>query len=307
MTGTRTRRLVAVALAAGLAGAVALAGCSSSRGGSTSAARTANAPGGAPAPDLGADTDKKAPEPTGGAPLRQQAGQVPGEATEPRSLIFTGMITVRVSDVDAAANQAGALATAADGFVGGDERTSDGKRSQAHLVLRVPSARFAAVVESLAKLGTEQHRQLSTQDVTDRVVDLDVRLANAQASVDRVRTLMGKAQTIGDIVSLESELSRREADLESLKAQKRRLDDVTALSSITLELLGPQAAVEESRPGSQAGFLGGLKAGWHAFLVSLNVLLTALGAALPWLLALGVPAAVLVWLARRVRRGTPAG
>jgi uncharacterized protein DUF4349 len=304
MTGTRTRRLTAVALAAGLAGAVALAGCSAGRTGASSAPGAPGAQGG-PARKAGADTDKKAAEPAGGAPAQLPTGQVPGDATEPRSLIFTGTVTVRVSDVDGSAGRAGALATGAGGFVGGDERSSDGQRSQAQLVLRVPSARFASVVEALAKLGTEEHRQLSTQDVTDKVVDLDVRLANAQASVDRVRTLMGKAQTIGDIVSLESELSRREADLESLKAQKRRLDDVTALSTITLELLGPQAKAEH--PGSGSGFLGGLRAGWHAFLVSLNVLLTVLGAALPWLLALGVPVVALVWLGRRLRPRTPAG
>ena len=56
--------------------------------------------------------------------------------------------------------------------------------------------------------------------------DLDARITSAQASVDRVRALMTKAQNLGEVVSLESELSRREGDLESLKAQKRKLDDL---------------------------------------------------------------------------------
>ena len=48
------------------------------------------------------------------------------------------------------------------------------------------------------------------------------------------------------------------------------------------------------------GFLGGLASGWRAFLASMTVALTVIGALVPWLIALsiiGLP--LLVWLRRR--------
>ena len=111
---------------------------------------------------------------------------------------------------------------------------------------------------------------------------------------------MARAQNLSDVVSIESELSRREGDLESLQGQKRMLDDQTALSTITVVLLSPQATVPSKPTRPQKGFLAGLKAGWRAFTGSLSVLLTVVGALLPWLLLVGVPAAaVLVYLRRR--------
>jgi hypothetical protein len=231
---------------------------------------------------------------------------VPAQLTvDPRALIFTGTVTIRVPDVGNAASDVSALATGAGGFVGGDDRTSDQGHSQARLTLRVPSAHFNEVVSGISKLGRDgkdESRQLSTQDVTDQVTDVDARIATGQAGVNRVRELLAKAQNIGDIVSLESELSRREADLESLKARKQKLDDQTTLSTITAVILGPDATMKSAPNRHESGFLAGLKSGWHAFAASIGVLLTVLGALVPWLIGVGLPALAVLWVVRRVRR-----
>jgi hypothetical protein len=108
-------------------------------------------------------------------------------------------------------------------------------------------------VAGISKLGRDAHdesRELSTDDVTDQVADLDARISTGQASVDRVRDLLAKAQNIGEIVSLESDLSRREADLESLKSRKHKLDDQTTLSTITAVLWVPRR-IRRARPEAQ--------------------------------------------------------
>src|SRR2546421_11746778 len=304
MTGTRLRALAAVVAGGALALTAACATNSGGAGASNSKPEAdrggpAAAKDGGQAPNFDAQNGAapQQPQPTGQVPQ-----QAPGDgAADQRAIIYTGTITVRVSNVDEAALKATSTAEGAGGFVGGDQRTDDDGKSQAHIVLRVPSARFTSVVGSLAKLGKEESRELSTEDVTSKAVDLDARIATAQASVDRVRALLAKAQSMGDIVSIESELSRREADLESLRAQKRKLDDLTTLSTITVVLLGPQAAAEKpARP--ETGFLAGLKGGWRSFVASMVVLLTILGALLPWFLAIGVPVFAALWFIRRARR-----
>ena len=124
-----------------------------------------------------------------------------------------------------------------------------------------------------------------------------------QASVTRVRALLAQATSIGDIVSVESELARREADLDSLQ---RRLADPQ----------GPGRAVDADRraadrehSGSRgsAGFGAGLGAGWSGLKVIGSGLATAAGFLLPFLPLLAVAGAV-VWAVRRRagrRRGGP--
>lgn len=295
--------LAAVGLVVGLG----LVGCSSSGGTSRSdsGAAPVKQPGAAqPAQGGAAQGDLAQQPPAAGDKAAPPAGVPAQFSIDTRSMIFTGTVTVRVTDVERAAADASSLATAAGGFVGGDDRSSAKDQSQARMTLRVPSARFSSVVDSIAKLGKEESRQLSTEDVTDQVTDVEARIATGQAGVDRVRDLIAKAASISEIVSLESELSRREADLESLKSRKRKLDDQTTLSTITAVLLGPEAAKPAPKK-HETGFLAGLKSGWHSFAASMGVLATVVGALLPWLVALAVPVAIALWWVRRTRRPHP--
>jgi hypothetical protein len=322
MTVTPRRRaagllLAGLALTAGLVGCASSGSSSSNSGGTAPRAAQAGQAGQADqaggakaaAPNLnaGAGGAGQAPQGAQGAQGAQggaQQGKPEQAPAGQRSIVYTGSITVRVDDVNAAAAQLTGLATGTGGFVGGDQRTIDAGKSVATLTLRIPADKFTGTVDQIGKLGHEQSRQISTQDVTGQVVDLAARIQAQQASVDRVRALLAKAQSIAEITSIESELSRRESDLESLQAQQRSLADLTALSTISATLLGPDAATPPPPKGPETGFLAGLRSGWHAFTVSVQVILTVVGALLPFAVVLGVPVLLVLWYARRRGRRT---
>src|SRR2546430_3107962 len=290
---TRMRRTTAVLISLGVALTAGLAGC----GQATSRTSAGNA-----APALAPGQDNAKPEDG-----KVAAGAVAGKPAAPvvatqRSIVYRGSITVRVSDVNAKAAELTSLAIGAGGLIGGDERQMDAGRSVATLTLRIPAAQFTSTLNDIGKLGTEQSRKVSAEDVTAQVIDLDARIRSQQASVDRVRALLARAQSIADITSIESELARREADLESMQAQQRDLADLTTLSTIAVTLLGPDVAAPPKPRPADSGFLAGLKAGWKAFSASVSVLLTVLGAVLPFAVAIGVPLwALVLWLRRRTR------
>jgi hypothetical protein len=289
------RRRTAALTAAALAGAALLAGCGSGQGGSGTQSDSGRA-----GPAVADKAGPAAGQPAAGA--GQQGGAAPADLrVDQRAIIYTGSITVRVDQVDRAAADLTSIVTGAGGFVGGDKRASDSSASEATLELRVPAEKFAAVTDRIAGLGRPERRDISTRDATEETVDLDARIATQRARVDSGRRLLGQAKSLGDLVMLEGEVAKREADLASLEAKKRRLADLTALSTITVTLLGPDAAAPAG-PGSDSGFLAGLRGGWHAFLATLGVLLTVLGALLPWAVALGVPAYFGFRLVRRFGR-----
>ncbi|GIJ53556.1 DUF4349 domain-containing protein [Virgisporangium aurantiacum] len=295
MTGRQSLRRVAGALSIGLLAALVAAGCGSSA--DKDSASTAGAPAAQPGdPNAAKDAAGGTGENAAGtnAPARAPVELPPDE----RSIIYTGHISVEPANVNEAADAAIAAARTAGGVVGGDNRTSAGDRAEATVTLRVPSAKFGDVMTSLGKLGKELNREVKTEDVTEQVVDVQSRVATATASVDRVRALLARATTLGEIVSLESEVAKREAELESLKARLNKLTSLTALSTITAQFTrnGP---VEEPKKEDDSGFLAGFKGGWDSFTASLNVLLTVVGALLPWFIMLGVPVLILVVLLRR--------
>lgn len=302
----RARTHRGIAVATGLLLAAFLGACSAPNSKSTDTRapdQVVPAPGGVDAGAPGAD-GSKAQAPVPAPATAPTGGPILPLAAVSRSVVYNGSITIRVADVGRAATSATALATGSGGYVGGDDRQDEGGGSTATIILRVPATQFTTTMTALGGLGTEQSRQASAQDVTGQVADIGARLKTQQASVDRIRALLAEATSIAQIVSIESELTQREADLESLEAQQRSLTDLAALSTITAILLGPEAAVVAVHKSGN-GFLSGLKSGWHTFLSSLSVLLTIVGAVLPFLVIIGIPALAILMIMRRRRRGVP--
>ncbi len=294
--GRRTLTYIAI----GTALAAALAGCSSSSSGRSNTAAKAPAhadAAGVAGQDLanGSEANKNATGSTAQAPVG-----LPIQVSGDRAIVYNGTMSVLVPDVDAAAAQLTGFATGSGGYVSADQRSSNGNDSSATLTVRVPVDKFYGTVNQIGRLGKEENRQISAEDVTAKLVDITARLKTQQASVDRIRALMTQAKSITDVTTLESELSRREADLESLEAQQRDLTNLSTLSTITVTLLAEGAApVKPKKPAS--GFLAGLKSGWHAFGASLKAVLTVLGAVLPFAVAIGVPVWLVVSVLRRRR------
>jgi hypothetical protein len=298
--GDARRRTIA-SIGAALAAGLILTGCS---GGSDNAASSAGSARELSEPQA-APLDGKVAAEAAPAQGKDQPAQAPDLRVDQRSIIYTGSITIRVDDVNQAAARATAIATGAGGFVGGDKRNTTNGSADATMELRIPAEKFQSVVDQLATtLGTEEQRGISTEDVTEQTVDLDARIAVQQARVDSGRGLLAKAKTLSDLVMLEREVATRESDLASLQAKKRRLADLTALSTITVVLLNKQAKAVPGKAGPP-GFLAGLGGGWKALMASLAVLLTVLGALLPWLIAIGVPVWALIYLYRNYLRRRP--
>jgi hypothetical protein len=298
----RTSGLSPAWLAAAGLTVLVLAGCSGGIGGQNDTAASKPAEGGAVAADRAGGVEQE----TGArnaAGERVSARVLPGE----RDIVYRGRITVRVRDVARAADRAEDLALGVDGVVFSEETSVDPDRrglGEANLTLRVPPESFTSTLDSLGALGKELSRTRSAQDVTTQLADVDSRVRTQERSVARVRALLAEADTIGEVVQVESELARREADLESLQAQLARLKDVTDLATVEVTFLAPDRSAPEPSEDDDLGFLSGLRGGWDALGEVALVVLTVLGALLPFAVAaavLGLPAYALV----RSRRRSP--
>jgi predicted small secreted protein len=280
-------RRIAVAAVLALA-ALGLAGCTGTGGSGIS---TVSSSGSAVrAPDTA---------PGQGGATKDATGTLVTGAGSARQVITTGTVAITVDSPATAADAAVRLVEATGGRVDGrDERApTGGDPGSAQLVLRIPTAKLSATIDQLKTLGRLENISLSTQDVTGQAQDLTARITALQTSVDRLVALMARAATTADLISIESALSERQSNLESLQAQKRAMDDEVDLATITLQL-GTAATAPVHPPGT---FLSGLIAGWNAFVAFLSGVLVIVGVLLPWLAFLALLAGI-GFIVFRIRR-----
>ncbi|WP_234312372.1 DUF4349 domain-containing protein [Streptomyces griseus] len=299
-TGGRKRAGAALLLAAVLA---LTAGC----GGAADSMSGGPAEGGA----VAAGTDRKDGPASGAEAAKDEAapGTAAPKAPAGEHVIRTASLSVEVDRVAETAVRVRTVVAGAGGRVESETTALVGE-GYAHstMVLRVPQDRYDEVLAGLAGTGRLLARTAQAQDVTDQVVDVESRIATQRASVARVRALMDRAGRLADVVTLEGELSRRQADLEALLAKRASLRDRTSLATVTLELKEKERVTagdevtDEGRPAVDEALSGG----WNALVAVVAWTLVVLAALAPWLAVAVAAYAVWRWVVRPRRRARAA-
>lgn len=213
-----------------------------------------------------------------------------------RDIIHTVTVSIETDDVVAAAARAATIAVAAGGYVADESTRGD---DYAHLTLRIPVEAHSGALGDLEALGEVVDRTRTAEDVTNRMVDAESRIDSQRASIARTRQLLESATDMDQIIRIEDELSRREADLDALLRTREELSALSTLATVEVTF----GASIDTEPEQAAGFLAGLREGWDAFTGALAVGATILGAALPFLLTAAV---IAIPVQRWRRRHRPA-
>ena len=305
MTQHRSALASVVALTVGLVLTATLAGCSAGSNASSSSTSDAPAHGNQSVPNTTEGSGSTKGSTTGDTKGSTVTDAADSSAAD-RDVVSTGTVALTVEKPTDAATRAVDIVETAGGRV--DDRVehaaTKGDRGRASLTLRIPSAQLTTTLAKLRALGTVENVSISARDVTAERTDLDARVTALRASVDRLVDLMSRSATTADLISIESALSQRQADLESLEAQQAGLVTQISLATITLQLGSVAPAPPAPAP---ADFLSGLTTGWNALVTVVTALVVVFGVLLPWLLPPTILAAVVLLLLRRRRRGLAAG
>jgi hypothetical protein len=312
-------------MALGVAMAVVFTACGNNGSSDESSAREASADTQAPAAVgderlTGADSATAAPEET--APSADPGAGTLGGAdltgtdltTLGRDIAIEMHVTMTSTDLRrtvqgimrAASSHGGAVfASDIDYGVGseGDDPGDEVVTGRATLTVKVPPAELGAVLAGLDELGTVLSTNQQAQDVTEQLVDLSVRIRNAEQSVDRVREFLEATTDLRQMVDLEAELTRRQTDLERLLATQSNITERVALSTLTIDVY-PATAAPDPGDDDSDGIGDAFRSGWDAFLGALFAVGFVLAILAPFLVLAALVLAI-AWIVARPRRRRP--
>lgn len=238
------------------------------------------------------------------APMMDEAIRAPEEAStvdsmQERSIIRRAYVSLRVEAVSEAVADIRDLVSSYDGVIAAENVSGADADRYATVTAQIPADALDAFLPDVTALGDVESMDISSEDVTTQVIDLDARIAALQTSIERLTQLLTDADRVEDLIAVESELARRQADLDSLTSQRAWLSDQVAMSTVTISLSPITRVADVETPG----FLSGLASGWSALVALVGFGFTALGFLLPFILiALIVAVPVTVLLVRRSRR-----
>jgi hypothetical protein len=113
--------------------------------------------------------------------------------------------------------------------------------------LRVPSSELGATVSDLKSLGDVEQEAQSADEVTQQHADLEARLANAQATLRRLKELLEK-QTYpdGNVRQLQQQIAYAGAEVNRLEAERMASEHRVTFANVQFSMREVLAQPEES-------------------------------------------------------------
>lgn len=213
----------------------------------------------------------------------------------PDRVVQTGSLTLTVAagHLDATVAALGDRASGAGGEVAKSQTDEAASGPSAEVMLKVPARSFTDVLSAVRNLGAATSVNTSAMDVTATYVDLTARLNALEATRAQFIQILAKAQSIGDILAVEAQITPVQAQIEQLQGQQQVLDDQTSFATLDVHVDVPPAHPVAVPPAS-----GGLSGAWaparHAFATGIESIVSSLGGIAVFLVCV----AVLVGLGR---------
>jgi hypothetical protein len=228
-----------------------------------------------------------------------------GTAGQPRQIVRKATVELLTNDVRAVFLKAAMVLSEASGeYVQESSITGSGETAQANLILRVAADRLSDVLNALRELGEVRSEQVTGQDVTAQVVDLEARLRNEQRVELELLDLLEKRNDapLKEILELRNTLSNVRGEIERLTAQRQQLGRLVSLATV-LVIIRTDQSQERPADFSIAQYFGdGLARAWQKGLVFLadtfGLLLSILVGGLIWWILLALVFAA-IWRYRR--------
>ena len=267
-------------------------------GGLVASGATQSAAGTPAAPSSGGAV----PGTTGDEPLPQ--------AEIGRKIIFTANLSLNAENVGGAFNEAVGLARSNGGYVDRSQfsnDTEDNSKRSATLTIRVPVQNYDVLLAGLrnmtgVSLATEGS---NSNEVTEQYTDLESRLRNLERTEEQYLTLLNRATSINEILTVQDRLSGVRSQIEQIQGRLKVLDDQTDFATVNVSLAPIVAKVEEPKPGGwklSEVFVESWEASFEVARYAAAAGMIAL-VVVAWL---GIPVLLLFFITRRVRRRPPA-
>jgi hypothetical protein len=185
----------------------------------------------------------------------------------------------------------------------GSAITKESTEKQANMTIRVPEVQFQNIFNNIKGMGKLVSENISGSDITAEYRDTEARVDNLKVQEQSLKQLMPKANTVEEILKIETELNRVRTEIDINTGNLKRWDNLVQLSTIYIYMreLKPEELKSVDVPGmwekAYQGFIKAINNVVEGFEKSIITLVTAI----PYLVVAGVLAIISIYIVKKIK------
>lgn len=109
-------------------------------------------------------------------------------------------------------------------------------RRSAQFIIRVPSGGFNSLLDDFGNIGNVTESRNWAENITEQYYDSESRLKTLKVEEERLLAMLEKADTVSDMIDLESRLSEVRYSIESVTSRLRNWQNQVDYSTVTVNI-----------------------------------------------------------------------
>lgn len=167
---------------------------------------------------------------------------IPGEDLSEK-IIYTAYAELETTDFDGSIQAVSTLLEAYNGFIESSTVTGSNLQNSGYFpyrcasyTLRFPRESYTAVTSDLSQIGNVTYLSSDAANITVQYTDTDSRLTAYKTEETRLLEILGQAETVEDMIAVESHLSDIRYEMEQLTTQLKNWDNQISYSTVSLSI-----------------------------------------------------------------------
>ena len=217
-----------------------------------------------------------------------------------RQIIKRASMDVETRDFDEAVKKVKEEVEKNGGYISGS--TTGGSKTEgtryANFTCRIPSESYENFISGSGNFGNVTYLNESEEDVTEEYIDLDARINNLEAQLEKLNELLDKAESLEDMLTIQGYITDTQYELDSYTGRMKALSRQVSFSTVNVSV--DEVAVYSANKDSFASRIGNAFFGmWESFVNFLQNFVISLIYALPYLIIIAAAVVVIIVIKRK--------
>ena len=167
-----------------------------------------------------------------------ETGTVSPTAVNPSGdkMIYTANLIVETTSFDSAAQALAQATEALSGHFEDQHTTNTGSYRYASYTVRIPAEHFQEFLSQVGQICHVLDSSQNAEDVSEAYYDIEARLTTQRTKLERLQALLGQAEDMTEIITIESAISETELEIERLTGTLRHYDSLSQYATVTIAL-----------------------------------------------------------------------